>query len=357
MRNKIIIGLLSLLFSYPAFAGVLIYNLRVYDSSADPTAIIPKYYVADTFAELPGGLQGDYAYAKDTDKFYYYTGAAWTLLSDLSAEPFVTSAASGNLSAERVLTAGTNTTIDTGTAGQIKTNVTASGSNQYIQFNDGGPLGGDADFLWDKTNNSLGIGATPNATNGIALRKDTDAGYTITIDDQNTGTTAHTAFQALSDTGANGNNVALRSHADSRTTTQCGAALGGMNDLISVAGAGLSVCSLGTQSIYIAPANFRLLEFNSSKHIKTYGTAPTVSACGASPAIVGNDIAGKVTIGTGGITSCTVTFANAYGTAPACSIGSGASRVTIVTTSTTAMTITAGASIDSAVIMYTCMEF
>lgn len=42
---------------------------------------------------------------------------------DLSASEFVTFAANANLSAERVLTAGTNTTIDTATAGQIKVNV------------------------------------------------------------------------------------------------------------------------------------------------------------------------------------------------------------------------------------------
>jgi len=42
---------------------------------------------------------------------------------DLSASEFVTFAANANLSAERVLTAGTNTAVDTGTAGQVKINV------------------------------------------------------------------------------------------------------------------------------------------------------------------------------------------------------------------------------------------
>lgn len=49
--------------------------------------------------------------------------SAPTIPADLAGEPFVTSSTSANLSAERVLTAGTNTTIDTGTAGQIKVNV------------------------------------------------------------------------------------------------------------------------------------------------------------------------------------------------------------------------------------------
>jgi hypothetical protein len=42
---------------------------------------------------------------------------------DLSASEFVTFAANANLSAERVLTAGTNTSVDVGTAGQVKINV------------------------------------------------------------------------------------------------------------------------------------------------------------------------------------------------------------------------------------------
>lgn len=51
--------------------------------------------------------------------------------ADLSAEPFLTSAASPNLSAERVLSAGTNTTIDTGTAGQIKVNLSGTHGDAF----------------------------------------------------------------------------------------------------------------------------------------------------------------------------------------------------------------------------------
>ena len=61
--------------------------------------------------------------------------------TDLSAEPFVTSATSTNLSAERVLSAGTNTTIDTATAGQIKVNV-ATGAGYVLPSAAAGALGG-----------------------------------------------------------------------------------------------------------------------------------------------------------------------------------------------------------------------
>ena len=42
--------------------------------------------------------------------------------------------------------------------GSQLTNLPVSGANTQIQFNDGGSVGADADFTWDKTNNRIGIG-------------------------------------------------------------------------------------------------------------------------------------------------------------------------------------------------------
>lgn len=39
---------------------------------------------------------------------------------------------------------------------------TPGGADTQVQFNDGGAFGGDASFVWDKTNNRLGIGNTPS---------------------------------------------------------------------------------------------------------------------------------------------------------------------------------------------------
>lgn len=51
----------------------------------------------------------------------------------------------------------------------------------------------------------------------------------------------------------------------------------------------------------------------------TAQSAPSVSSCGTSPSISGSDVAGSVTIGTGGVaTSCTITFANVWSNAPHC---------------------------------------
>lgn len=52
--------------------------------------------------------------------------------------------------------------------GHAYTEVETAGANTNIQFNDSGILGGDADFYWDKTNNTLGVnGTNPEITMGV----------------------------------------------------------------------------------------------------------------------------------------------------------------------------------------------
>lgn len=98
-----------------------------------------------------------------------------------------------------------------------------------------------------------------------------------------------------------------------------------------------------------------------SNHITSNGDAgaqaPTLSSCGTSPTISGSDAAGKITIGGGLTTSCTVTFKVAYSSTPACVLSGDNTAVTyIATTTTTAMTITSSADMQSDVISYICFE-
>lgn len=107
------------------------------------------------------------------------------------------------------LTAGTNISI-TGTNANLTINSTVTpttpgGSDTQVQFNDAGAFGGDSAFVWDKTNNFLGVGGTiPTArlhlsgaqsalawtTNGIALRVQAST-YT---DTSSSGTVANTVI-------------------------------------------------------------------------------------------------------------------------------------------------------------------
>jgi hypothetical protein len=52
-----------------------------------------------------------------------------------------------------------------------------------------------------------------------------------------------------------------------------------------------------------------MFNINNAGHIQTGGGTPTVSTCGTSPSISGNDTAGTITVGAGVVTACTITFA------------------------------------------------
>jgi hypothetical protein len=69
-----------------------------------------------------------------------------------------------------------------------------------------------------------------------------------------------------------------------------------------------------------------------SGHLANVGTSATVTSCGSGPTISGNDTKGVVTIGTGGITSCSVAFNTGYGSTPVCVVtwqGTSAQSVVI----------------------------
>ena len=91
-------------------------------------------------------------------------------------------------------------------------------------------------------------------------------------------------------------------------------------------------------------------------HITTEGTAPTVSACGTTPSIVGNDGGGKVTVGTGVTTSCTLTFATAWANDPPCvaSNNSDFGGVQVVSTTTTLVLDQDGGNMASKIFSYIC---
>lgn len=90
-------------------------------------------------------------------------------------------------------------------------------------------------------------------------------------------------------------------------------------------------------------------------HDRTVGTAPTVSACGTTPsAVTGSDGNGRLTTGSGALTSCTLTFAIAYNAAPACVANNETSLSVLRAVATTTTLTLDGADITSDVLTYIC---
>lgn len=86
--------------------------------------------------------------------------------------------------------------------------------------------------------------------------------------------------------------------------------------------------------------------------------APTVGgSCGTSPAIAGNNTAGKVTTGTGAPTSCTVTFSSAWVNAPSCSVSNETTENLARATSTTTTVVLTGTFVAGDVLAYQCLGY
>lgn len=76
-------------------------------------------------------------------------------------------------------------------------------------------------------------------------------------------------------------------------------------------------------------------------HLIIAGPAPTLSSCGTSPSVTGNDRVMTVTVGSVTASGCTITFAHAYAARPTCNItNESASVVNAMSYVTTASTIT-----------------
>lgn len=84
------------------------------------------------------------------------------------------------------------------------------------------------------------------------------------------------------------------------------------------------------------------------------GSTPTLSSCGTSPSIVGNQTEGTVTMGTGTPSGCTITFVSAYTSAVRCSVTWRANIAAYTyTNSLSAITITQTAT-SSNLVDYRC---
>lgn len=196
-RTRRLLALCLILVAGPALAaGVIATKTPVVQGTAPSgscnVATAPPVFVAGTLElwrcnagiwtrqDLPpcpasppsGACSGD-AVCKDLGSLYVCNGT-WQQITGgggggaPTGAPYVTSATDATLTNERVLSAGTNTTIDTGTAGQIKVNVASAttGAVGVVQ------LAGDL----------AGTATVPTiAANAVALTTDTTGSYVASV--------------------------------------------------------------------------------------------------------------------------------------------------------------------------------
>lgn len=108
-----------------------------------------------------------------------------------------------------------------------------------------------------------------------------------------------------------------------------------------------------TTTIGTATTTFQIF---ANGHINATGTLPTVSSCGSTPVIRGTDVAGEVTVGTGIVASCTVTFQFAYAAKPICQLTPETAGIASLAYSYTTSTITfTGTSLTGDLVDFDCL--
>lgn len=133
------------------------------------------------------------------------------------------------------------------------------------------------------------------------------------------------------------------------------AATGGSNGVTG--GGAFAIIDKGTGG---SPTDLYRLVVTAVGHILFGSSPPSVGSCGTSPSVAGNDTAGRITVGTGGVaTSCTLTFESAFGTKPACVVADEDTSLLLTgKASTTDLVITAATPFTAGdEIVYHCFEY
>ena len=82
-------------------------------------------------------------------------------------------------------------------------------------------------------------------------------------------------------------------------------------------------------------------------------STPAITSCGTAPAITGNDTVGRLTTGSGGVTTCTIAFTTAFNSTPSCLVMTQGSA-TMPTFTNTTTNIIMSVDISSTVYNYFC---
>lgn len=101
-----------------------------------------------------------------------------------------------------------------------------------------------------------------------------------------------------------------------------------------------------------------LFSVDGAGHIITGGGTPSISTCGVTPSVSGNDTAGTITVGSGVVTACTLTFAKVRTNAPrvvGC-VPNSALACGVTSKSTSAVTFSFAATLGSGTVDYLIVE-
>ena len=246
--------------------------------------------------------------------------------------------------------------------------------NQYALL--AGRSGGQTLAGGTAPGNNLALLSTSNATKG-KITLGTDSAY----DEANArlGIGTQSPSNTLSLGGGSSQTISVESNAAGLAGSSLAIQAGGSGSGTDLAGGDLILspgASTGNQAaevqIQVAkpgssgtaannPAT--VMRLQGSGHVQTLGgTTPSVSGCGTNPSLTAGstDVAGSVRVGSGNVTSCTITFgsgwANSSGSSitPFCVVSYGAAASIGLATTSGSMVITRGGSMAGNTLVWQC---
>jgi hypothetical protein len=86
------------------------------------------------------------------------------------------------------------------------------------------------------------------------------------------------------------------------------------------------------------------------------GPAPLISSCGSGATVAGTDERGRIHVGTGNVTTCTITFAHGWDSIPVCqlTIEAGTNGTLSMSPSVTSVTISGSKNMNGSSLAYSC---
>jgi hypothetical protein len=275
----------------------------------------------------------------------------------------------GSIPAAFVYVSGGDGTLSTATSIGLTTQVSGilpianggtNNSSAYtagsLIFSNGTSLTEDnANLFYDSTNARLGLNTiTPTTLLNIAALSRSSG------DNKNDQLTLTSQRIAISTTAATNLIGGINFDSNDTSYTAPGTTTAAIKALASAAhtanAADTDLVFYTSSGVATSTEKFRV---DATGHIVYTGVTPTVSACGTSPSITGNDDGGVITTGTVAPTACTVTFATAWTsvTGLSCQVTTNSATIFaegVTALSTTAFTVTFSAGLTSGKVYYHC---
>ncbi len=112
----------------------------------------------------------------------------------------------------------------------------------------------------------------------------------------------------------------------------------------------------GSDNVVVGFGASATLTYN---HLASGGSPPAVTSCGSGPSISGTDTKGKIQIGSGTVTGCTITWASTYAAAPTCIVTAGGNYTIWIAfgqPTTTGLSLNSSANMAGTQVSYMCIQ-